>query len=169
MIALYLGCVEISDGVGADRKVSLTAAALANLTAQVTTISTSDMTNILDASTAIIAPYSAAKLKITVSCLNIDANKNAKVKWSATRNGTAQSGTMTIPTGAGGGQLAADLWRGLLRLHADRRLHHHRHADAVGPHVHEPAHHRRRTYNSDRLHRNAVFSAPRRSAARWST
>ena len=36
MIGLYLGCVEISDGVGADRKVSLTAAALANLTAQAT-------------------------------------------------------------------------------------------------------------------------------------
>ena len=50
MIGLYLGCVEISDGVGADRKVSLTAAALANLSAQVSTISTSDMTNILDAS-----------------------------------------------------------------------------------------------------------------------
>ena len=30
MIGLYLGCAEISDGVGADRKVSLTSAALAN-------------------------------------------------------------------------------------------------------------------------------------------
>jgi hypothetical protein len=26
-----------------------------------------------------------------VSCLNIDANKVAKVKWSATRNGTARA------------------------------------------------------------------------------
>jgi Flp pilus assembly protein TadG len=98
MIALYLGCVEISDGVAADRKVSLTAAALANLTAQVTTISTPDMTNIFDASTAIIAPYSAGNLKMTVSCLNIDANKNVTVKWSKTRNGTAQSGTVSIPS-----------------------------------------------------------------------
>ena len=31
MITLYVGCAEVSDGVGADRKVSLTAAALANL------------------------------------------------------------------------------------------------------------------------------------------
>ena len=58
LVALYLGCVEISDGVSADRKVTLTAAALANLSAQVTTITTADMTNILDASSAIIAPYS---------------------------------------------------------------------------------------------------------------
>ncbi len=91
LITLYLGCVEISDGVSADRKVSLTAAALANLSAQVTTISSGDMTNILDASSAIIAPYSVNNLAIVISCLSIDGNKNAKVKWSGTRNGTARS------------------------------------------------------------------------------
>jgi Flp pilus assembly protein TadG len=98
MIGLYLGCVEISDAVSADRKVSLTAAALANLTTQATTITTADMGNILDASSAIIAPYSAGNLTMTVTCLSIDANKNAKVKWSVTRNGAVESGTLTIPT-----------------------------------------------------------------------
>jgi Flp pilus assembly protein TadG len=77
MIALYFGSVEVSDGVIADRKVTLTAVALANLTAQVPTISTSDMSNILDASSAIITPYSAAKLKITVSCVAIDGHSKA--------------------------------------------------------------------------------------------
>jgi Flp pilus assembly protein TadG len=96
MIGLYLGCVEISDGVAADRKVSLIAASLANLTAQVSTISAADMTNILDASTAIVTPYDASKLKVTLSCLNIDANKNVTVKWSATRNGGV-GGTVSVP------------------------------------------------------------------------
>lgn len=100
MIGLYLGCVEISEGVSADRKVSLAAAAAANLAAQVTTISTSDMTNILDATTAVIKPYDPAKLTITVSCIKIDANKNATVKWSASRNGTARAtGAYTFDTG----------------------------------------------------------------------
>ncbi len=98
MIGLYLGCVEISQGVAADRKVSLGSAALANLSAQVSTISTSDMTNILDASSAIIQPYNASLLKMTITCLKIDANKNVSVKWSVTRGGTANSGTMTIPS-----------------------------------------------------------------------
>jgi Flp pilus assembly protein TadG len=98
MIGLYLGCTEISDGVAADRKVSLVAGALANLAGQVTTISTADMTNILDASGAIIAPYDAGKLTMTVTCLSIDANKNATVKWSVPRNGAAKSGTLTIPS-----------------------------------------------------------------------
>lgn len=97
MIALYLGLVEISDGIGVDRKVSLTAAALANLTAQATAITSGEMENILDASSAIVAPYSASHLKLTVSCLDIDANKNVTVKWSKTRDGTALSGSVTIP------------------------------------------------------------------------
>lgn len=99
MIALYLGCVEISDGVAADRKVSLVAAALANLTAQVSTIKDqAEMNDILEASSAIIAPYSASKLKITLSCIKIDANKNVSVKWSVTRGGTALSGSPTLPS-----------------------------------------------------------------------
>jgi len=91
MIGLYLGTVEISDGVSADRKVSLIAAALANLSAQVTAISSTDMTNILDASSAIISPYKASLLKMTVSCLKIDSNKTVTVKWSATKNGTVRT------------------------------------------------------------------------------
>lgn len=98
MIGLYLGCVEISEGVSADRKVSLTAAALANLTAQVSTITSSDMNNILDASSAIIAPYSASKLKIKVYCLNIDSSKNVTVKWSASRNGAPSNDSTSVPS-----------------------------------------------------------------------
>jgi Flp pilus assembly protein TadG len=97
MIGLYFGCVEVSDAVSVDRKVSLTAAALANLSSQVTTISANDMTNIFDAAGAIIAPYDATKMKMTVTCISIDASKNATVKWSVTRNGTVNSGTATLP------------------------------------------------------------------------
>ena len=82
MITLYFGCVEVSEGIAADRKVSLTASAVANLTAQATTIDSNDMTNILNAASAIIAPYDSGKLKITVSCLNIDKNQKATVMWS---------------------------------------------------------------------------------------
>jgi Flp pilus assembly protein TadG len=100
MIGLYLGCAEISDGVAADRKVSLIVDALANLSAQVTTISTSDMTNILNASSSIISPYSAGNLQATVSCLKIDSNGRVTVAWSATMNGTARAAgsSVSIPS-----------------------------------------------------------------------
>jgi len=98
MIGLYLGGVEISEGISVDRKVTLAAGAVANLAAQTATLSTSQMTDVLDATTAIIAPYSTGPLKITVSCINIDANKVATVKWSVTRNGATRSGGIALPS-----------------------------------------------------------------------
>ena len=98
MIGLYLGGVEISEGISVDRKVTLAAGAVANLAAQSATMTTAQMTDVLDATSTIIAPYSPGPMKITVSCINIDANKVATVKWSVTRNGTIKSGSVTLPT-----------------------------------------------------------------------
>jgi Flp pilus assembly protein TadG len=99
MIGLYLGGVEISDGIGIDRKVTLAAGAIANLSAQVSTIATSDMTDILKAGSAIMAPYSTSPMKITISCIAIDGSKNAKVKWSESWNGgQKRSGNITVPS-----------------------------------------------------------------------
>lgn len=100
MVGIYLGSVEISEGINVDRKVTLAAGAIANLAGQSTTISSSDMTNLFDATSTIMSPYSTTPLKVTVSCISIDANKVAKVKWSATRNGTARAAgsSITLPS-----------------------------------------------------------------------
>jgi Flp pilus assembly protein TadG len=100
MIGMYLGGVEISDGIGIDRKVTMTAGAMANLTAQVATISSSDMTDILKASSSIMSPYPTGPLKITISCINIAANGTAKVKWSETSGGTKRTvgSNVTLPS-----------------------------------------------------------------------
>src|SRR5713226_2610224 len=99
MITLYLGTVEISQGVGIDRKVTLTTRTVADLASQVTTINNADMTNLLNASSAVIMPYDATKLKVTVSQVDIDANGNAKVKWSDTLGGSAHAAgsAVTLP------------------------------------------------------------------------
>lgn len=91
MITMYLGVVEVSDGVAADRKVTLTAGALANLTAQSQTLVTADMTNIFNASTAILKPYSTSNLTATVSCIKIDSTGKATIAWSATSGGSARA------------------------------------------------------------------------------
>ena len=100
LIALYFGCVEITDGIATDRKVTLTAGTLANLTSQTETITFDGMTNILNASAAVIKPYSIGNLSATISCLKIDADGNTKVKWSATLNGTARTAgsAVTLPS-----------------------------------------------------------------------
>jgi Flp pilus assembly protein TadG len=99
MIGLYFGLVEITDGIAADRKVTLTAGALANLTSQSETISATGMSNILNASAAIIKPYSVGNLTATITCLKIDSDGVAKVAWSETLNGTKRTkdSTVTLP------------------------------------------------------------------------
>jgi Flp pilus assembly protein TadG len=96
MVTLYLGTVEISQGIAADRKVSLTARTAADLVSQVTSVSNSDMTNVLDATTTVMAPYSSSNLKVTVTSITIDANSNATVSWSCTKNGTAYAKGATV-------------------------------------------------------------------------
>lgn len=96
MITLYLGGVEITQAVSVDRKVTLVSFTVADLTAQSTIVSSADMTNILNAASAVAAPYKAANLKVTVSSVLIDATGKATVAWSeATANGTKRSGDVT--------------------------------------------------------------------------
>src|SRR4249919_1190507 len=100
MITLYLGAVEISQGVGIDRKVTLTSRTVGDLASQVSSISNSDMTNLLNAASAVVVPYDLSKLKVTVSEVTIDGNGAAKIVWSDTLNRTKRTvgSTVTLPT-----------------------------------------------------------------------
>lgn len=100
MVSLYLGAVEVSQGIGADRKVTLTARTIADLVSQTTSINNADMTNSLNAASAVIAPFSAAQLKVVVSSIKIDAQGKATIAWSDTLNGTARAvgSTVTLPS-----------------------------------------------------------------------
>jgi Flp pilus assembly protein TadG len=99
MIALYLGAVELSQGIAADRKVTLTTRTIADLVAQVTSINNAGMNNALNAAAAVMAPYSVGNLKVTVSSVAVDANGKATIAWSDTLNGTARAvgSTVTLP------------------------------------------------------------------------
>ena len=100
MLTLYLGTVEVSQGIGADRKVTLTARTVADLVAQASTVSSTDMTNSLNAAAAVIAPYPLANLKVTVSSIGVDGNGKATVSWSCGLNSTARAkgSTVTLPS-----------------------------------------------------------------------
>jgi Flp pilus assembly protein TadG len=100
MMTLYLGSVEASQGIAAQRKVTLAAHALADLATQYTDITNADMSNILAAGPAIIVPYSATKLQEVVSEVSINAAGQASVVWSDTLGGTALTvgQVVTVPS-----------------------------------------------------------------------
>jgi len=110
MITLYLGCVGIANGVAVKRKVSLIAGTLANLAASCSDsnsgsggctnniLSASDMNNIFAASSAIMEPYPATPLKMSLSCIAIDSSGNVTVPWSVTKNGGTKLTSFTFGT-----------------------------------------------------------------------
>ena len=78
----------------------MTAHTLADLATQYTDIANVDMTNILNAASAIMAPYPVSGLQAVVSELSVDAQGVATVVWSDTLNGTARSAgqVVTVPS-----------------------------------------------------------------------
>jgi Flp pilus assembly pilin Flp len=83
MLVMFFGTVEFSSGVQIDRKVTLMARTLANLTSQGLTASDNALNGFFSASNAIIYPYPPGPTKSTVSELYIDpATGNARVQWS---------------------------------------------------------------------------------------
>lgn len=82
MMTLFLGSIEVSQGVGASRKATLISHTVADLAAQAKSITDADRDNIFNAAKAVLAPYSSTQLKIVMSSVNIDANKKATILWS---------------------------------------------------------------------------------------
>ena len=92
MLTLYLGDAEFAQAISASRKVGLVSRSVADLASQYTTLSDANMTNVLNASATVVAPFSSSPLKVTVSQIKIDANSNATIEWSDTRGGVTRCG-----------------------------------------------------------------------------
>ena len=55
LLTLYLGTFEVSQAIDINRKVTLTSRTVADLASQVSSISNTDMTNLLSASSAVMS------------------------------------------------------------------------------------------------------------------
>jgi Flp pilus assembly protein TadG len=87
MLTIFFGTIEVSNGVAADRKVTLASRTLSDLVSQGTKVSNTDLDNFFKMSVAIMTPYGAAPLQQRVSAIDIDDKGIAKVAWSRA-NGT---------------------------------------------------------------------------------
>jgi Flp pilus assembly protein TadG len=97
---LFFGTVEISSGVAVDRKVTLMARTLADLTSQTLSVANSDLTNFFELSTAIMTPYSGTPAQATISELYVDPKTlQARVEWSQGAVPRTTSSPVSIPTG----------------------------------------------------------------------
>jgi len=105
MLLLYVGGVELGNGMSISVKVSETAHTVADLVSQNTQVTTAQMQGILGASAATLAPYPLADnagrslITVTISEVATDAAGKATVQWSQSFNGT------TVTTGRPVGQV----------------------------------------------------------------
>jgi Flp pilus assembly protein TadG len=101
MLLLYIGGVEVGNGMALQFKVTLAARTVADLSSQYTSISTAQMSSILDAAPIVMSPYSATGITVTVSEVTTDANSKATITWSCSINGSAHAvgQTVTLPSG----------------------------------------------------------------------
>src|ERR1700739_3966352 len=108
MLVLFFGTVEFSSGIAVDRKVTLTARSLSDLVSQNTSVTSTQLSNIFQAATAImtpyystasLSPYPASPMTGTVSELYVDPNTlEARVEWSVGTSPIAVSTVVAIPS-----------------------------------------------------------------------
>lgn len=80
---MLLGTYEFSAGVAIDRKVTIMARTLSDLTSQNTTVTDAQFTNFFNAGKAIMTPYASAPVEGTITELYINpATLKARVQWS---------------------------------------------------------------------------------------
>ena len=98
MLVMFFGTVEFSSGIAVDRKVTLMARTLADLTSQSVSVADSDLTNFFNAGNGIMTPYSGTPIKSTISELYVDPKTlQARVQWSQGAAPRATSSPVSIP------------------------------------------------------------------------
>jgi Flp pilus assembly protein TadG len=102
MLVLFFGTVEFSSGVAVDRKVTLTARTMSDLTSQSlaspATMVDADLVNIFTASISILYPYSPTPTKAQLSEIYVDSQSIARIQWSKAGVVTSASSPATLAT-----------------------------------------------------------------------
>jgi Flp pilus assembly protein TadG len=99
MLVLFFGVVEFATGIAIDRKVTLMARTLSDLTSQNISVTDSQLTNIFNASIGIMTPYSAAPVMSTITELYVDpTTKVARVQWSKGSSPRGAGTSVAIPS-----------------------------------------------------------------------
>lgn len=98
MAMLLVGTNEFSAGVAVDRKVTIMARTLSDLTSQNTSVTDTQLTNFFNAGKAIMTPYDSSPVQGTITELYINpTTQKARVQWSKGSNARSPGDIVEIP------------------------------------------------------------------------
>ena len=102
LAVMFLATFDGARAIATYMKMRAATFALAAITNQYSTIQSSDMTSIVGATSAIMAPYSSSPIAITISQITISNKGVATISWSYSQGGTprAQGSSITLPATA---------------------------------------------------------------------
>ena len=99
MLVMFFGTVELSSGVAVDRKVTLVARTLSDLTSQSDRVDDGVLTNFFTVKNAMLSPYSPTPVQATITELFVDPiTLKARVQWSVGSAPRSTSSVVGIPT-----------------------------------------------------------------------
>lgn len=101
LILACLGSYEAFQAAAAYRKLSSTTVQLANVVSQYETMSASDVSTVMNATSQIMAPFSTSNLSVVLTEITTNASSQATVTWSQAYNGGAaltQGASYTLPS-----------------------------------------------------------------------
>ena len=109
LMLLVFGGYQLNEAVSAYRKVTLTARTVADLTTQYTSMASSDVTTVLNASAQVMTPFNTANLTIILTEFTTDVTGKTTVTWSKSLNGTPLVVGSTVVLPANVAQLSTSL------------------------------------------------------------
>jgi Flp pilus assembly protein TadG len=105
MLALFFGVVELTNGIAAYRKVSITAHTLSDLTSQSASVQDSDLNQFFCAAGGIMTPYvtmpnpcppAPSAIKQSIVELWVNSSLQARVQWAKNSDGSTPIATGTV-------------------------------------------------------------------------
>lgn len=98
MLVLFFGMVEFTSGVEVNRKLTVMARTLSDLTSRSSSVADTDLSNFFAAGTAVMWPYASTPVRATISELWVNSAGQARVQWSEGASPRAQRTPVSIPT-----------------------------------------------------------------------
>ena len=101
LASMLVGTIEVCNALECKQKVTDVASSVADLVAQTSTTSTTDLSNIFAAANQLIYPFPSSSATIVVSSIVSDGSGNGTIAWSEASSGSGltKNSAVTVPVG----------------------------------------------------------------------
>src|SRR5271156_1905395 len=102
-LIMFTGSLIYGTASEVNRKVTLTARNVTDLVTQYTSITTADMTTLIDSAAEVMAPFPTANTTVVITDVTVKSNGQGTVEWSVALSGSG------LPVGQAVNTLPADI------------------------------------------------------------